>query len=113
MDENFGDYNVIFANNGVGKTTLTRAFSLLKNDNRTNIIFSHKTIGPSKLPEIIFKTDEGNFEIKYGKISNKEVNFNVEIYNSDFIRENAPFDDNFSLKKIENDGIVLEDTFLG
>lgn len=111
INENFSDYNVIFANNGVGKTTITRAFSLLKDNNYKNI-FSYQTVGLSKLPEITFVTNEGNIEIKDNKTSNK-INFNVEIYNSEFIRKNAPFDESFSLKKIENNGAVLENTFLG
>ncbi|MCK0502982.1 AAA family ATPase [Helicobacter pylori] len=72
----FKDYNVIFGNNGCGKTSLTRAFELLNSN-----------IGAPS--------------------------FKVEIYNSDFLHNNAPFNSEFGLKKLDDGVIILEGLVLG
>ena len=52
QNNEFTDYNVIFANNGVGKTSTTRAFELLINKN--NHILKYQTINNSSKPKISF-----------------------------------------------------------
>ncbi len=49
MDE-FKDYNVIFGNNGCGKTSLTRAFELLISKNKH--IEKYRTISTAETPSI-------------------------------------------------------------
>ncbi len=109
MDE-FRDYNVIFGNNGCGKTSLTRAFELLIPKNKH--IEKYRTISTAESPSIEFECKDGNYKIE----PNNNIgapSFKVEIYNSDFLHNNAPFNSEFGLKKLDDGVIILEGSVLG
>ncbi|WP_187858785.1 AAA family ATPase [Helicobacter pylori] len=110
MDE-FKDYNVIFGNNGCGKTSLTRAFELLIPKNKH--IEKYRTISTAKSPSIEFEfKDKKNYKIE----PNSNIgapSFKVEIYNSDFLHNNAPFNSEFGLKKLDDGTNILEGSVLG
>ncbi|GAA9430481.1 hypothetical protein HpHA285_13060 [Helicobacter pylori] len=106
----FKDYNVIFGNNGCGKTSLTRAFELLISKNKH--IEKYRTISTTESPSIEFECKDGSYKIEPN--SNIGVpSFKVEIYNSDFLHNNAPFNSEFGLKKLDDDTIILEGSVLG
>ncbi|WRD29847.1 AAA family ATPase [Helicobacter pylori] len=109
MDE-FKHYNIIFGNNGCGKTSLTRAFELLISTNKH--IEKYRTISTDESPSIEFECEKGNYKIE----PNSDIGvppFKVEIYNSDFLHNNAPFNSEFGLKKLDDDTIILEGSVLG
>ncbi|WRD93871.1 AAA family ATPase [Helicobacter pylori] len=106
----FKDYNVIFGNNGCGKTSLTRAFELLIPKNKH--IEKYRTISTAESPSIEFKCKDGSYKIE----PNSNIgapSFKVEIYNSDFLHNNAPFNSEFGLKKLDDGIIILEGSVLG
>ncbi|GAA8117558.1 AAA family ATPase [Helicobacter pylori] len=113
MDE-FEHYNIIFGNNGCGKTSLTRAFELLISKNKH--IEKYRTISTAESPSIEFeiKKDESYKSCKIEPNSNIEApSFKVEIYNSDFLHNNVPFNSEFGLKKLDDGVIILESSVLG
>ncbi|GAA8786673.1 AAA family ATPase [Helicobacter pylori] len=106
----FKDYNVIFGNNGCGKTSLTRAFELLILKNKC--IEKYRTISTAESPSIEFECKDGSYKIE----PNSNIgapSFKVEIYNSDFLHNNAPFNSEFGLKKLDDGIIILESSVLG
>ncbi len=106
----FEYYNIIFGNNGCGKTSLTRAFELLIPKN--NRIEKYRTISTAESPSIEFKCKDGSYKIEPN--SNIGVpSFKVEIYNSDFLHNNTPFNSEFGLKKLDDGTIILEGSVLG
>ncbi|WP_120902198.1 AAA family ATPase [Helicobacter pylori] len=106
----FKDYNVIFGNNGCGKTSLTRAFELLISKDKC--IEKYSTISTAESPSIEFECKDGSYKIEPN--SNIGVpSFKVEIYNSDFLHNNAPFNSEFGLKKLDDGIIILEGLVLG
>nr|ABP35932.1 hypothetical protein [Helicobacter pylori]CAP16744.1 hypothetical protein [Helicobacter pylori] len=105
----FKHYNVIFGNNGCGKTSLTRAFELLIPKNKH--IEKYRTISADKSPNIEFECEDGSYKIEPN--SDIGVPFKVEIYNSDFLHNNAPLNSEFGLKKLDDDTIILEGSVLG
>ncbi len=109
MDE-FEHYNIIFGNNGCGKTSLTRAFELLISKNKH--IEKYRTISIAESPSIEFECKDESYTIEPN--SNIGVpSFKVEIYNSDFLHNNAPFNGEFGLKKLDDGVIILEGSVLG
>ncbi|RVZ67362.1 AAA family ATPase [Helicobacter pylori] len=109
MDE-FKHYNIIFGNNGCGKTSLTRAFELLIPKNKH--IEKYRTISADKSPSIEFECEDGSYKIE----PNSDIRvppFKVEIYNSDFLHNNAPLNSEFGLKKLDDGTIILEGSVLG
>ncbi|MGL2812651.1 AAA family ATPase [Helicobacter pylori] len=108
MDE-FKHYNIIFGNNGCGKTSLTRAFELLIPKNKH--IEKYRTISTDKSPSIEFECEKGSYKIEPN--SDIGVPFKVEIYNSDFLHNNAPLNSEFGLKKLDDGTIILEGSVLG
>ncbi|GAA7645078.1 AAA family ATPase [Helicobacter pylori] len=108
MDE-FKHYNIIFGNNGCGKTSLTRAFELLIPKNKH--IEKYRTISADKSPSIEFECKNGSYKIEPN--SDIGVPFKVEIYNSDFLHNNAPLNSEFGLKKLDDGTIILEGSVLG
>ncbi len=109
MDE-FKHYNIIFGNNGCGKTSLTRAFELLISKNKH--IEKYRTISTAESPSIEFECKDESYTIEPN--SNIGVpSFKVEIYNSDFLHNNAPFNSEFGLKKLDDGVIILEGSVLG
>ncbi|QDY54486.1 AAA family ATPase [Helicobacter pylori] len=109
----FKDYNVIFGNNGCGKTSLTRAFELLISKNKH--IEKYRTISTASTaesPSIEFECKDGSYTIE----PNSNIgapSFKVEIYNSDFLHNNTPFNSEFGLKKLDDGTIILEGSVLG
>ncbi|WRG26504.1 AAA family ATPase [Helicobacter pylori] len=106
----FKHYNVIFGNNGCGKTSLTRAFELLIPKNKH--IEKYRTISADKSPSIEFECEDGSYKIE----PNSDIGvppFKVEIYNSDFLHNNVPLNSEFGLKKLDDDTIILEGSVLG
>ncbi len=106
----FKDYNVIFGNNGCGKTSLTRAFELLISKDKC--IEKYRTISTAESPSIEFECKDGSYKIE----PNSNIgapSFKVEIYNSDFLHNNAPFNSEFGLKKLDDGVIILEGSVLG
>lgn len=101
QDIEFKDYNVIFAENGVGKTSLSRAFWLLVGDNHTQIN-KHKSIGQNDEPYLSLNDNT----ITINKDNKPSLNFNIEIYNTDFLKENVPLDTEFEIKKIDGKNIL-------
>ncbi len=108
MDE-FKHYNIIFGNNGCGKTSLTRAFELLIPKNKH--IEKYRTISTDESPSIEFECEKGSYKIEPN--SDIGVPFKVEIYNSDFLHNNAPLNSEFGLKKLDDGTIILEGSVLG
>ncbi|WP_154490910.1 AAA family ATPase [Helicobacter pylori] len=106
----FKDYNVIFGNNGCGKTSLTRAFELLIPKNKH--IEKYRTISTAESPSIEFECKDKSYKIEPNS-NIKEPSFKVEIYNSDFLHNNAPFNSEFGLKKLDDGVIILEGSVLG
>ncbi|CAJ99388.1 AAA family ATPase [Helicobacter acinonychis] len=106
--DGFGDYNVIFGNNGCGKTSLTRAFELLKHPHH---IEKYRTISADKSPSVGFECRNQSYTIEPN--SKIEAPFKVEIYNSDFLHDNAPFNGEFGLKKLDDGAIILDIPALG
>ncbi len=109
MDE-FKHYNIIFGNNGCGKTSLTRAFELLIPKNKH--IEKYRTISADKSPSIEFECEDRSYKIE----PNGDIRvppFKVEIYNSDFLHNNAPLNSEFGLKKLDDGTIILEGSVLG
>ncbi len=106
----FEHYNIIFGNNGCGKTSLTRAFELLIPKNKH--IEKYRTISTAESPSIEFEFKDESYTIEPN--SNIEVpSFKVEIYNSDFLHNNVPFNSEFGLKKLDDGTIILEGSVLG
>ncbi len=106
----FKHYNIIFGNNGCGKTSLTRAFELLIPKNKH--IEKYRTISADKSPSIEFECEDRSYTIE----PNSDIrvpSFKVEIYNSDFLHNNAPFNSEFGLKKLDDGTIILEGSVLG
>ncbi|WP_187913479.1 AAA family ATPase [Helicobacter pylori] len=109
MDE-FKHYNIIFGNNGCGKTSLTRAFELLIPKNKH--IEKYRTISADKSPSIEFECEDRSYKIE----PNGDIRvppFKVEIYNSDFLHNNAPLNSEFGFKKLDDGTIILEGSVLG
>ncbi len=106
----FKDHNVIFGNNGCGKTSLTRAFELLILKNKH--IEKYRTISTAESPSIEFECKDESYKIEPNS-NVKEPSFKVEIYNSDFLHNNAPFNSEFGLKKLDDGVIILEGSVLG
>ena len=111
IDREFEGYNVFFADNGVGKTSVTRAFELLIKQNSQHIS-RYKTIDSQDDPQISFLTDSGAITIDSAS-SATNLPFKIEIYNSDFLIQNAPLSSDFALKKLDDKTIVLSDSYLG
>ncbi len=106
----FEHYNIIFGNNGCGKTSLTRAFELLISKNKR--IEKYRTISTAESPSIEFECKDESYTIEPN--SNIGVpSFKVEIYNSDFLHNNTPFNSEFGLKKLDDGTIILEGSVLG
>ncbi|WP_000996748.1 AAA family ATPase [Helicobacter pylori] len=106
----FKDYNVIFGSNGCGKTSLTRAFELLISKNKH--IEKYRTISTAESPSIEFECKDGSYKIE----PNNNIgvpSFKVEIYNSDFLHNNAPFNSEFGFKRLDDGVIILEGSVLG
>ncbi|GAA9295643.1 AAA family ATPase [Helicobacter pylori] len=111
MDE-FEHYNIIFGNNGCGKTSLTRAFELLISKNKH--IEKYRTISTAESPSIEFECKDESYTIELNSNINIGVPFfKVEIYNSDFLHNNAPFNSEFGLKELDDGVIILEGSVLG
>ncbi len=109
MDE-FKHCNIIFGNNGCGKTSLTRAFELLILKNKH--IEKYRTISADKSPSIEFECEDRSYKIE----PNSDIRvppFKVEIYNSDFLHNNVPLNSEFGLKKLDDSTIILEGSVLG
>lgn len=102
QNDEFKGYNVIFAENGVGKTSLSRAFWLLADENYTHIS-QYQSIGQTNEPQISL-----NGSLTINKDNKPNINFDIEIYNADFLRENVPLDTKFEIKKIGGENILLE-----
>ncbi|MFP6055697.1 AAA family ATPase [Helicobacter pylori] len=106
----FEHYNIIFGNNGCGKTSLTRAFELLISKNKR--IEKYRTISTAESPSIEFECKDESYTIE----PNGDIRvppFKVEIYNSDFLHNNAPLNSEFGLKKLDDGTIILEGSVLG
>lgn len=106
----FEHYNIIFGNNGCGKTSLTRAFELLIPKNKH--IEKYRTISTAESPSIEFECEDRSYKIE----PNGDIRvppFKVEIYNSDFLHNNAPLNSEFGLKKLDDGTIILEGSVLG
>ncbi|GAA7005950.1 AAA family ATPase [Helicobacter pylori] len=106
----FKHYNIIFGNNGCGKTSLTRAFELLIPKNKH--IEKYRTISADKSPSIEFECEDRSYKIE----PNSDIRvppFKVEIYNSDFLHNNMPLNSEFGLKKLDDGTIILEGSVLG
>ena len=111
QNNEFTDYNVIFANNGVGKTSTTRAFELLINKN--NHILKYQTINNSSKPKISFLLNNNSIINIDDTMQVPSLSFKLEIYNSDFLLNNAPFGSEFGLKKLDDKTIILEGSVVG
>ena len=110
LDYEFKDYNVLFANNGSGKTSVTRALELLIH--RNSHISKYQTINSSVLPNIEFELSDRNVSIDSINIL-PQLPFKMEVYNSDFLQDNAPLNKEFGLKKLDDETIVLEGSGVG
>ncbi len=107
----FKEYNVIFGNNGTGKTSLTRAFELLIPKN--NHIDKYRTIDSRQPSNIEFELNHNVLNINENDDNSRILPFKVEIYNSDFLQYNAPLNSEFGLKKLDDETIVLEGSGVG
>lgn len=111
-DSEFQDYNVIFANNGAGKTSTTRAFELLIGDNCKHIN-RYQTIDSPNEPDVSFTLNNNSCVNLNSTQINIGLPFSMEIYNSDFLMNNTPLNSQFGLKKLDDKTIVLEGSFVG
>lgn len=74
-----------------------------------------KSIAPflaDKSPSIEFECEDRSYKIE----PNSDIRvppFKVEIYNSDFLHNNTPFNSEFGLKKLDDGTIILEGSVLG
>ncbi len=72
-----------------------------------------KSIAPfHKSPSIEFECEDRSYKIE----PNSDIRvppFKVEIYNSDFLHNNAPLNSEFGLKKLDDGTIILEGSVLG
>lgn len=111
QNDDFTDYNVIFANNGAGKTSTTRAFELLIQKN--NHIAKYQTIDSSTKPKVSFQLQDTSTVVIDETHPTSNQSFKLEIYNSDFLSNNAPFGTEFGLRKLDDQTIVLEGSTVG
>lgn len=111
QNNDFADYNVIFANNGAGKTSATRAFELLIKNN--SHISKYQSINSSVKPKVSFLLKDGSPVIIEENHLISNLTFKLEIYNSDFLSNNAPFGGEFGLRKLDDQTIVLEGSAIG
>ncbi|EDZ62617.1 hypothetical protein SMGD1_2820 [Sulfurimonas gotlandica GD1] len=109
-DEEFQNYNVIFANNGSGKTSVTRALELLIQKNTH--ISKYQSINSQIAPSIEFELSDRILNIN-DSTNLPILPFNIEVYNSDFLQYNAPLSSEFGLKKLDDETIVLEGSAIG
>lgn len=112
LNSDFKDYNVIFANNGAGKTSITRAFELLVDENYKHAN-QYQTIDSADVPEISFTLNNNSLITINNTNLEPKPSFKVEIYNSDFIIRNAPLGSEFTLKKLNDESIVFQDSNVG
>lgn len=110
QDNDFSDYNVIFADNGAGKTSVTRAFELLIKGN--SHISRYQTINSNTKPKVSFLLNNGS-TVSIQENHATSCPFKSEIYNSDFLSSNAPFGKEFGLRKLDDKTIVLEGSTVG
>lgn len=110
LDYEFKDYNVLFANNGSGKTSVTRALELLIH--RNSHISKYQTINSSVSPNIEFELSDRKVSIN-STDTLPQLPFKIEVYNSDFLQDNAPLNKEFGLKKLDDETIVLEGSGVG
>lgn len=94
QNDEFKGYNVIFAENGVGKTSLSRAFWLLADENYTHIS-QYQSIGQTNEPQISL-----NGSLTINKDNKPNINFGIEIYNADFLKEMCHLIRNLRLKRL-------------
>ena len=73
--DNFGRYNVIYGWNGVGKTSLSRLFMALGSAEIADF------------PDLKFTITADST-----KVTENDANFNVDIFNEDFVKYNVKFD---------------------
>ncbi len=85
-DVTLRDYNLIFAENGRGKTTLCAILRSLKT-NDCNHIFGRKTLGIQDQPEVNILFDTGNIRFENG-IWTDNIN-EIEIFDNTFISDNV------------------------
>lgn len=109
-DKEFKGYNVFFANNGSGKTTITRALELLIAKNTH--ISKYQTINSDISPSIDFELSDRILTIN-SNLSLPILPFKLEVYNSDFLHLNTPLNSEFGLKKLDDETIVLEGSAIG
>lgn len=109
-NEEFKGYNVFFANNGSGKTSITRALELLIQKNTH--ISKYQTINSEVSPSIDFELSDRNLIINSTNTL-PTLPFKLEVYNSDFLQYNAPLNSEFGLKKLDDETIVLEGSAIG
>lgn len=72
----------------------------------------YRTISADKSPSIEFECEDRSYKIE----PNSDIRvppFKVEIYNSDFLHNNAPLNSEFGLKKLDDGTIILEGSVLG
>ncbi len=75
-------------------------------------MIKYRTISTAESPSIEFECEDGSYKIE----PNSNIgapSFKVEIYNSDFLHNNAPFNSEFGLKKLDDGIIILESSVLG
>ncbi|MFP6243336.1 AAA family ATPase [Helicobacter pylori] len=75
-------------------------------------IEKYRTISADKSPSIEFECEDRSYKIE----PNGDIRvppFKVEIYNSDFLHNNAPLNSEFGLKKLDDGTIILEGSVLG
>ena len=85
-DISFVKNNIVYAENGFGKTTLTSILSSLKSNSSEQII-KRKTIGCST-QEIEILVDKKIYSFENGKWSQLINNFEIEIFDTFFVNEN-------------------------
>ncbi len=95
------------------KNKLDKGFELLISKNKH--IEKYRTISTASTaesPSIEFECKDESYKIE----PNSNIgapSFKVEIYNSDFLHNNTPFNSEFGLKKLDDGTIILEGSVLG
>lgn len=93
---NFNRMNIIYSENGRGKTTLSHILRSL-NDQNSELIIGRKTLGGSGEQSINILCDTKNYKFKGGKWDNKP-DYEFEIFDSTYITDNI-----YSKNIIEHD----------
>ncbi|SFS59636.1 AAA family ATPase [Paenibacillus sp. 453mf] len=83
----FNKMNLIYSENGRGKTTLSNILRSL-HDQNNDLILGRKTLGSNEEQSIDILTDKGMIKFK-GNVWSEKPTFDIEIFDSHFVNQNV------------------------